>query len=157
MTEERKTPSFKLESSDNPPVVPTEDEIEKGFGWAFEAIDYVRGARQKNYGHPLINFYRIANLWNIMLRGRLKEDEWITPADVALLFVQVKTAREIEAHKPDNPVDMFGYLLTYNAIDDAMKSLGYNDGIVAFRSMTEEEGMSLYRRLESDEDLASRL
>lgn len=124
-----------------------------GFEWAYEAIGYVRGARQKNYGHPLINFFRIANLWNIMFRSKFAEGEWITPADIALVFVQVKMAREIEIHKPDNPVDMFGYLLTYNAIDDAMKKLGYPEGVAAFSNMTEDEGVALYRRLESKPDL----
>ena len=130
---------------------------DKKLAWVEEALTIVRGARKNNYGHPLINFFRIANFWNVQLRGKLKEDEWITPADIALLFVQVKMAREMEIHKSDNPVDMFGYLLTYNAIHDAMKTLGYEDGIQAFEGMSESDAMKLCHRLEQDESLLSSL
>lgn len=127
------------------------------FEWAEEAMRHVRGARQKSYGHPLINFFRISTQWNILIRGKLKAGEYISPADVAVMFLQTKIAREIEAHKADNIVDSFGYLMTYNAVHEAMLRLGYEDGISAFRTMTENEAMELYRRIEQDAEFADRL
>lgn len=81
------------------------------------AIDKARaitigGERQDNYGHPIVNFLRIAIDWTIMLRleGVLSNGEIITPQQVARMMVRLKDDREMHTPNPDNIVDGIGYL-----------------------------------------------
>lgn len=76
---------------------------------AEEAARLVTRTRQEAYGHPSKNFQDIADLWSVILRTE------VTAEQVGLCMVQVKIARELNAHKRDNLVDAVGYLLTYDA------------------------------------------
>ena len=125
--------------------------------WGEEAMEIVRNARQSSYGHPVINFSRIVSTLNWLIRGKLKPGEWITPVEWAYIVVMTKVAREIHNHKRDNGVDIIGYTLTHNAIDEGMKRLGYEDGANAFKGMNEDEFNEFLRRLEQDEDFLALL
>ena len=68
------------------------------------ATNIVMGARQENYGSPESNFQRIADLWSVYL-GRS-----ITPSDVAVMMILMKTARLMNDCKHmDSWVDIAGY------------------------------------------------
>lgn len=80
-----------------------------------EAVQLVSADRQAQYGHPLDNFQRIADLWSVILNIE------VTPEQVALCMVQVKVARELQNPKRDNIVDAIGYLLTYDTVQRSTK------------------------------------
>jgi hypothetical protein len=78
-----------------------------------EADGLIRGDRQKDYGHPAINFQRIAMGWNAYLLKRPKtadgEPEPLRPHDVANLMTILKAVRNAEGYKRDTTVDIIGY------------------------------------------------
>jgi len=68
--------------------------------------------RQANYGSPDKNFQDISNLWNAYLKGtgKLDKEHGISPSDVAVMMVLLKTARLMATpeHR-DSWVDIAGY------------------------------------------------
>jgi hypothetical protein len=72
-----------------------------------EALRLTSTDRQKNYGAPLINHQRIADIWTVLLGVP------ISPSQVALCMVGVKLARLVET--PDHE-DSFIDLCAYGAI-----------------------------------------
>lgn len=74
----------------------------------------VNGDRLNSYGLPKESFQRIADYWNIYLSH--KEDNIITPKDVAMMMTLFKLAREENKHKEDNIVDMLAYILLYDKV-----------------------------------------
>ena len=71
--------------------------------------------RSKDYGPPLLNHQRIAGIWNILLGDTLKSP--ITPRQAAMMMIGVKLAREINAPKRDNLLDIAGYVKVIDLID----------------------------------------
>jgi len=72
-----------------------------------EADRLTHGDRNKNYGTPLTNHQRIAQLWSVWLETE------ITPAQAAMCLALVKVARLIET--PDH-LDSFVDLAAYASI-----------------------------------------
>ena len=72
-----------------------------------EAMKCVGGPRRRDYGTPDENFGRIADLWNVHLKGKLSKP--VTPGDVAMLMILLKVARQANSPKRDNLVDIAGY------------------------------------------------
>jgi hypothetical protein len=72
-----------------------------------EALRLTSTDRQKNYGEPLVNHQRIADIWSVLLGVE------ITPSQVALCMVGVKLARLVET--PDH-LDSFIDMCAYGAI-----------------------------------------
>lgn len=73
-----------------------------------EAQRIVHGPRRASYGHPSVNFQRIADLWNGYRKGIPRED--FNPTDVAMLLILLKMARIM--HGPtdrDGHTDICGY------------------------------------------------
>ena len=69
-----------------------------------KALEIVNGARQENYGSPEQNFARIAAFWTLYLQRH------ITPADVAIMMILMKTARlQNNVKHEDSWVDIAGY------------------------------------------------
>lgn len=69
-----------------------------------EACEVVNGARNQTYGNVEDNFSRIASLWSTYL------DTAVTPIDVAMMMVLLKTARVSSGGLHyDNYVDVAGY------------------------------------------------
>ena len=72
-----------------------------------DANDAVR-ARGEQYGHPSVNFERIARLWNSFLWDRLQRP--ITPAEVGIMGALIKVARlQEDIDHYDSWVDAAGY------------------------------------------------
>ena len=77
-----------------------------------EADELVNGARQEDYGHPLDDFSRTAQMWSAILG-----DE-VTPEQVALCMCAVKLSRQCNRPKRDNLVDLAGYAQTCQMVLD---------------------------------------
>jgi hypothetical protein len=74
-----------------------------------EAENLIRGDRQKDYGHPKVNFQRIGDAWQAYLLERDLAERPLTPHDVASLMIILKAVRNAEGYKRDTAVDIGGY------------------------------------------------
>jgi hypothetical protein len=70
------------------------------------ANELVSGDRGESYGHPAEDFGRTALIWSAILGTK------VTAKQVALCMIGVKISREVNAHSPDNLIDMAGYART---------------------------------------------
>lgn len=69
-----------------------------------DAIEAVYGSRPSNYGHPAINFERIAALWSVIVGTP------ITPQQTGAMMIALKLARLMETpNHRDSYVDIAGY------------------------------------------------
>lgn len=68
-----------------------------------EARDIAGGARNDDYGRPVINHSRTAALWSAYLGTE------VSAADVCALNILQKLSREKHRPKRDNRVDIAGY------------------------------------------------
>ena len=71
-----------------------------------EAQRIVYNDRSESYGHPSINFKRIADLWSVIF------EHPVTPEQVAWAMIATKMARDMQVKKRDNLVDTAGYAAT---------------------------------------------
>ena len=76
-----------------------------------EAHRLVHGDRGHNYGHPIEDFQRTANIWNVLFGGKADGSPF-EPHDVPLAMIAVKLSRETHITKRDNRVDIAGYAET---------------------------------------------
>ncbi|MCG3181412.1 MAG: hypothetical protein BIFFINMI_03805 [Phycisphaerae bacterium] len=82
-----------------------------------EAAEITSTDRRQAYGHPTDNFGRIADIWNVVLAGKLVDDAVLDAADVGRCMVGLKLARESFAHRRDNLVDIAGYARTLAIVE----------------------------------------
>lgn len=90
-----------------------------------EACEIVNGARNQTYGNVEDSFSRIASFWSTYL------NTVVTPIDVAMMMVLLKTARASEGPSHlDNYVDVAGYAAcAYELTKEIAKELdGESDG-----------------------------
>ena len=71
-----------------------------------EAESLVHGDRNADYGHPLDDFSRTAQIWSAILGFP------VTAQQVGLCMCGVKISRECNKSKRDNMVDLAGYAET---------------------------------------------
>lgn len=76
-------------------------------------------ARRKEYGSPKQNMQDIADLWDVVFRGRFDGEAEVTIEDVAQCMRLVKEARLITTpdHK-DSLLDIIGYVLVTEACQE---------------------------------------
>lgn len=87
-----------------------------------EADEIAGESRSRDYGHPLINHQRIADIWTVQLGAILNRP--LLPREVALMMIGLKLAREVNSPKRDNLVDIAGYVKCIDMIDDAVAKGG---------------------------------
>lgn len=68
-----------------------------------KATALVQGDRQDDYGHPLDNHHRTAELWSFWLGSK------VTPEDVCIMNILQKVARFKHLITEDGLVDIAGY------------------------------------------------
>lgn len=74
------------------------------------ADEIIHGDRAKMYGHPKINFKRIAMGWNAYLHARPSTDEQpLDEHDVAEMMIILKAVRGSQGYHRDSAVDTIGY------------------------------------------------
>lgn len=70
-----------------------------------KADELITGDRLKDYGPPIVNFTRIADLWSPILGRR------VLPHEVALCLAQLKVARLCQSpDHEDSWLDALGYI-----------------------------------------------
>lgn len=74
--------------------------------------DILLNDRIEDYGNPKESFEKIANYWSVFLNKKL------TSKDVAVMMILFKVAREQHKHKEDNILDICGYSLLTNFIEE---------------------------------------
>lgn len=79
-----------------------------------EAEDLTNGARQRDYGHPLDDYRKVAGLWSIVL------DTPVSPSQAVMCMICVKLSRELNRPKRDNRVDMAGYANCLDKIEQRL-------------------------------------
>lgn len=88
-----------------------------------EARRIVGGDRRESYGPVRDSFESIASIWTGII-GCV-----VTAENVALCMIGLKIARESNAHKRDNLVDLLGYTFLLEALQDApAEEVGINRG-----------------------------
>lgn len=92
-----------------PPDFKAEPESTPREGVLSEAATLITGDRNQTYGSPTQNFTDTANVWNTILRRKLKDGESIQPGEVAAMMVGLKLVRMVAQPKRDNWVDIAGY------------------------------------------------
>ena len=103
--------------------------------WLETVQSITTGDRRRDYGHPLYNFARIALRWTNHLNIP------ITPLDVAIMNIEMKLARHENTFKEDNFVDIIGYTVCIQSMDEELKRLGYLRGIRMFEDTYTEQGL----------------
>lgn len=90
-------------NADNPYMTP--DDV------AAYAASLVSNDRQSEYGHPLDNLDRAAQIWSVIL------DTEVSAEQVSLCMIGMKIARQVHKPKPDTVVDIIGYALTLHMVE----------------------------------------
>lgn len=75
-----------------------------------EAQRLVHGDRQADYGHPLDDFTRTAQIWSAILGHP------VTAEQVGLCMIGVKISRQVNHPKRDNMTDAAGYAGTVQMV-----------------------------------------
>ena len=92
----------------------------------FEEVIEILHSRGSQYGHPIGNHKRIAELWSAYLGYPIQ------PNEVAILMCLVKISRQAEDPRvEDNYKDALGYISIAKTITDAMQDEDgvWSDGI----------------------------
>jgi len=91
----------------------------------------VGGERGDDYGHPLDDFTRSAEMISGLLGYPVK------PSDIPLIMICIKLSRQKNQYKADNLVDIAGYALTAEMVhEEAMKR---DQCMSTFNSLKDDE------------------
>lgn len=82
-----------------------------------EAARLVNGPRLQEYGHPKESFQDIADVWNILLSGKIGNDK-IGPHDVIKCMMALKLCRTKQSGGRDNFVDLAGYAQCWELVNE---------------------------------------
>lgn len=81
------------------------------------ALSLVYGDRGADYGHPKHDYDRTAQIWDALLKEKLKDGAEVTARDAILMMVGVKMSRLVNTpgHK-DSIIDIAGYAECYDRV-----------------------------------------
>lgn len=82
------------------------------------AASLITGDRLQDYGPPVENFQRIANLWNAHMQTTI-----FTPRKVAEMMILLKMARSVNSPTEDTYVDAIGYAAIAGELADLERTL----------------------------------
>jgi len=82
---------------------------------AGEAIEVVE-KNQKAYGKPTKTHQRTADLFNAFIKGKYSFGFTIDAKDVCMFNLLQKVSREANSEKRDNMVDIIGYAINYDIV-----------------------------------------
>jgi len=82
-----------------------------------EAMECTSGDRRRDYDHARPNHERIAGYWNAHLRA-VGITGTLSAADVAMMMILLKVARQARTPKRDNLVDIAGYARCVSQIEE---------------------------------------
>ena len=85
------------------------------------AAQLVSEDRNEQYGHPLDNLNRAAQIWSVILGAD------VTAEQVALCMIGMKIARQVHKPKADTIVDIIGYALTLHMVEVERAQRGLSD------------------------------
>jgi hypothetical protein len=77
--------------------------------------------RNDQYGHPLDNLNRAAQIWSVILETDVSAEQ------VALCMIGMKIARQVHKPKADTIVDIIGYALTLHMVEVERAQRGLSD------------------------------
>lgn len=77
-----------------------------------EAERLTNGDRNADYGHPLDDFRKTAEMWSAYLNSKHNAGIELDPEDVGFMMVLLKISRHMHMPKRDNLVDAAGYINT---------------------------------------------
>jgi hypothetical protein len=78
--------------------------------------------RNDQYGHPLDNLNRAAQIWSVILETDVSAEQ------VALCMIGMKIARQVHKPKADTIVDIIGYALTLHMVEVERAKRGVRHG-----------------------------
>lgn len=85
-----------------------------------EAFRLTHGPRSVDYGHPLDDYQRVADIMTALVGHKLKPGQRIEPADASMFMIGVKLSRQVNKPKRDNTVDGAGYFWVTQAIQEEL-------------------------------------
>ena len=89
-----------------------------------EAQEVVSGARAHSYGKPIDNHGCTADLWQSYLARKYDGvDFTLTAEDVCMMNILQKISRHANRPKRDNLVDIVGYTMNIELVQEAMEDL----------------------------------
>lgn len=99
-----------------------------------EANELVNGVRQEKYGHPSDNHGATAEMWTTYLkrRGLLAEGAVLDGHDVCVINILQKTTRDANVRQRDNLVDIAGFALNAEMVDEAAAEDPPKAGVESF-------------------------
>lgn len=85
---------------------------------AQEAHRLVLGDRGEDYGHPIFDMTRTADMLTALLRNKMRPGARLEAEDIAQAMICVKQSRHRNKPKRDNNTDTAGYALTLEMMRD---------------------------------------
>lgn len=110
-------PTIKLEDIEiDDGAVSSEEKEAVGYDPILEEANHiVNGARQNDYGHPLDNWSKTAEMFSVIFGVE------VTAEKAAMALITAKICRHLNADKRDNLVDIAGYAEVINMITSERK------------------------------------
>lgn len=105
-----------------------------------EAQRVVDGPRQQDYGTPVENHQRTADLWTAYLHGKYGIPFEVSAEDVCFLNILQKVSRGINGLTRDTLVDIAGYARNIELIQDARRRAGQDDDLPPVEYSLDAEG-----------------
>lgn len=95
---------------------------EKGIAQIADEIMHTN--REDDYGRPSDNYGHLANLWSAYLQRKTGLSVTITAEDCLQMMILLKVNRQAKKPKRDNLIDIIGYTICIDEMDDGKNGSG---------------------------------